>query len=648
MVHTESLGRRFGQRELWIWGIERDFNKGNSEWQLRFANRVSRRELFNANHMSPSDMSSLLSRLDANPPQLIVSGTQAAYEIGLFAAERGIRIRPQRGLISTAETLHDFMRQEIEEVFGCPVYDRYGSREVGDIAGQCREREGLHVFPWSVYLEIVDDEGQRVPAGTPGNVLVTSLANFAMLLIRYAIGDRATLATETACPCGRQGQKLSEVRGRATDMFRCEDGTVVDYGGLIELLYFRPWVRRFQIIQHEYSRFEFLVELNHGLEPAASELDEIRAGVGEEWGTTAESSLGSSTAWKHQHRASSVSQSRMSTDGSSPTDLCLARAQGKRRAGPLSTLLLFWREARSLLTNSLNIMGTTVVTSLLGYVYWVLAARLYSPSAVGLAAALLSAMSLAALLTYMGVGATVIQLLSGRTRGPDRSRLVTAAVLTTVVSGTLGGIVLVVVLPALSAQFDLLRASPWVSLVLAFGVLCTSLGTLVDDTTVAQRTARGMLMRNTAFSLIKIGILVLPLCVALGAGGVLLSWVVGAAATVVAGLLLLPRLVPGFKASLKGVIGEVRKIVRELAGNHLITLGGMVPILMLPVLVTIRLNATQAGYFYTTWRVGGLFFMVSPAVASALFAEGAHDPADVARKARSRLALSLRFLSPRP
>jgi phenylacetate-CoA ligase len=189
-------------------------------------------------------------------------------------------VSPQKGIIATAETLYDFMRDEIESAFRCPVYNRYGSREVGDIAGQCNERTGLHVFPWSVYVEIVGDDGMPVPAGTPGNVLVTSLANYAMPLIRYAIGDRATLAEDVSCPCGRKGQVLAEIQGRATDMFRCEDGTIVDYGGLIELLYFRPWVRRFQVVQHDYERFEFLVEPNGSLKPSAGELDEIRAGVG--------------------------------------------------------------------------------------------------------------------------------------------------------------------------------------------------------------------------------------------------------------------------------------------------------------------------------------------------------------------------------
>ena len=148
------------------------------------------------------------------------------------------------------------MRDELESVFGCRAYNRYGSAEVGDIAGQCNEAKGLHVFPWTVYLEIVDDDGRLVSPGTPGDVIVTSLANLAMPLIRYAIGDRATMIEDVDCTCGRHGQMITDLEGRTTDMFRCQDGTIVDYGSLIELLYFRSWIRRFQIVQHDYDRFE--------------------------------------------------------------------------------------------------------------------------------------------------------------------------------------------------------------------------------------------------------------------------------------------------------------------------------------------------------------------------------------------------------
>ena len=295
MVYSASLGRRFGERELYISADRRLLPAGEQSqvagtdgaslpdlqgWPLRMANFVSRRELFNAYQMRPADIVDLLRKLDANPPRLIVSYAQAAYEIARFARENEISVRPQQALLCTAETLHDFMREEIESVFGdCAVYNRYGSHEVGDIGGECEEHGVLHVFPWTVYVEVVDDDGRLVPPGTPGNVLVTSLANLAMPLIRYAIGDRATLAVDEGCACGRKGQALAEILGRSADMFRLRDGSMVGPEYFIDLLRVRPWIERFQVVQHEYERVEILAELAGAQQPAPKELDGIRQSV---------------------------------------------------------------------------------------------------------------------------------------------------------------------------------------------------------------------------------------------------------------------------------------------------------------------------------------------------------------------------------
>ena len=67
-------------------------------------------------------------------------------------------------------------------------------------------------------------------------------------------------------------------------MFRCQDGTIVDYGSLIELLYFRSWIRRFQIVQHDYDRFEFVIERSESGKIESKELEEIRSGVTEAMG----------------------------------------------------------------------------------------------------------------------------------------------------------------------------------------------------------------------------------------------------------------------------------------------------------------------------------------------------------------------------
>jgi phenylacetate-CoA ligase len=65
------------------------------------------------------------------------------------------------------------------------------------------------VAPWGNYLEVVDAGGWALPAGEEGQIVITCLTNYAMPLIRYAIGDAGSLAPAGTCICGRDCQRLT-------------------------------------------------------------------------------------------------------------------------------------------------------------------------------------------------------------------------------------------------------------------------------------------------------------------------------------------------------------------------------------------------------------------------------------------------------
>jgi phenylacetate-CoA ligase len=74
-----------------------------------------------------------------------------------------------------------------------------------------------------------------------------------MPLIRYKIGDRGVLSSDSTTPSGLRGQILLKVSGRNVDMFRCQDGTLIDGEYFTHIVYFRDWVRKFQFIQKDYD-----------------------------------------------------------------------------------------------------------------------------------------------------------------------------------------------------------------------------------------------------------------------------------------------------------------------------------------------------------------------------------------------------------
>jgi phenylacetate-CoA ligase len=158
-----------------------------------------------------------------------------------------------RAIFTFGETLRPDTRAEIEAQLG-PVIDRYAAEELGLIASQC-EHGGYHVPDEVVLVEIVDDAGRPLPPGMPGRVLLTALYNYAMPLIRYAIGDVAARAA-APCPCGRHLTRLERIGGRERNMFRLPDGRRVwPYLPFYELTRFFGF-RQLQVVQRRVDHVE--------------------------------------------------------------------------------------------------------------------------------------------------------------------------------------------------------------------------------------------------------------------------------------------------------------------------------------------------------------------------------------------------------
>ena len=291
----------------------------------------------------------------------------------------------------------------------------------------------------------------------------------------------------------------------------------------------------------------------------------------------------------------------------------------------------------SLLRNSLYIMGTNIVTAVLGYCFWIVATHIYSTYDVGLAAALISVMLLASTFSNLGVGSTMVQLLPRRESGRAWSLTLNAGWAIGIFTGLLAGIIVVVVLPFTSQQFAIISHHLGYALTIIVGVPLMTLSLLLDQTFVAERIARNMLLRNVVVAVLKIPLMVLAvlILVQVGALGIFSSWVLASAIALIGAILLIIRLGRGYCLAVRGIVGQIRSMLSSLAGHHFINLGGLTPSYLLPVIVAARLSPTDNAYFYTTTKLGDFFFMSSSAVAIALFAEGSHTTGSLRQKVRS-------------
>ncbi|HEX3457069.1 MAG TPA: AMP-binding protein, partial [Candidatus Baltobacteraceae bacterium] len=132
------------------------------------------------------------------------------------AAERLGRGLPQIATLCTSsEVLTPATRARIERAFGGRLYDVYGSTEFKEVAWQCRAGR-YHTNFESVYVE-------PRPADTPAPVVLTTLCNLTMPLLRFDIGDQASF-TDEPCPCGRAGQTMQSFLGREGDTIALPSG----------------------------------------------------------------------------------------------------------------------------------------------------------------------------------------------------------------------------------------------------------------------------------------------------------------------------------------------------------------------------------------------------------------------------------------
>ena len=250
--HNGFVDWHIGDKTAVLWGASRDMPDIRLKQKLRNY-LIDRTLFFNTAGFQPEEMAAFNQQLKKFRPKVILA---YANSIGLFAnylKNQGITVYSPQAIVTSAEMLTPDNRQLIEDVFGAPVYNRYGSREFSVIASECLERDGLHVMQEGLYLEIMKD-GRSVKPGEVGELFVTDLLNFGMPLIRYRIGDAASWK-QGDCRCGRGLARLTNIAGRTTDFLVGYDGRLCSGAVLtVAMVAQRPSLGQIQLEQNQRGR----------------------------------------------------------------------------------------------------------------------------------------------------------------------------------------------------------------------------------------------------------------------------------------------------------------------------------------------------------------------------------------------------------
>lgn len=142
---------------------------------------------------------------------LVAAPTQLRALLALPSQAFGI----VRAVLSSAEPLPGDLRAELQAAWGCEVFDHWGMTETGYGGGvECAAHSGYHLREADVLVEIAaPGSGAPLPPGAVGEIVVTTLGERAMPLVRYRTGDAACWLSGP-CPCGSPLGRLGRVPGR--------------------------------------------------------------------------------------------------------------------------------------------------------------------------------------------------------------------------------------------------------------------------------------------------------------------------------------------------------------------------------------------------------------------------------------------------
>ena len=264
--HDQWSGWQLGDPFALIWGASRDLTGLRSFRQALVNKGVFRTIQLDAFDMSEAVMEGFVTRLEETNPPMILGYANALFQFARYLHQRHPQhhIRP-KGVVSSAETLTAEARAVIQEVFRCPVLNRYGSREVGLVASECPERAGLHINMDNVVVEILGPDGNPVLPGESGDIAVTDLWNYGMPLIRYRMEDRGHFLAET-CSCGRTLPLMGQIEGRRSDFLVAANGKLVHGEYYTHLFYGIPAIRKFQLVQESLELVTLKLVLGEALE----------------------------------------------------------------------------------------------------------------------------------------------------------------------------------------------------------------------------------------------------------------------------------------------------------------------------------------------------------------------------------------------
>ena len=294
----------------------------------------------------------------------------------------------------------------------------------------------------------------------------------------------------------------------------------------------------------------------------------------------------------------------------------------------------------SLYKNSIFLMLNSGIMAALGFISWLICARLFSAHEVGLATTIISVMGLIGSFSLFGLDSGLIRYLpKSKIKNNKINTCFTLVAIVTIIISS----IFILGLEKFSPDLLFIKENLLLGFSFIFFMVIYSWNSLISSIFISFRKAYLVLTKGSIFGLLRV---VLPFAfVGLGAYGIFSSYMIAMLAGFLAVFIIL---IFKFKYRPKFVFYDkvIKKIGRYSFGNYVAGFIGGLSLLVLPLIITNTINPTTTAYYFVAIQIANLLFVIPSSTTNSLFAEGSNDESKLKEKTRSAIKIITFILIP--
>jgi O-antigen/teichoic acid export membrane protein len=280
--------------------------------------------------------------------------------------------------------------------------------------------------------------------------------------------------------------------------------------------------------------------------------------------------------------------------------------------------------------SSMWLIADSVVATGLGFFFWAINTRLFSPEEVGIASTLLAAAGLRVVLSQLGFDVAFMRYLPGLKK---KNNMINSCFSVGAIAAFILGLAFVLNVNEILPELGLLKENILYGAFFVVFVVFDLLSVLLGSVFIALRGSRLVFYRDVTFGILK---LLFPfLFVTLGAYGIFSSWMVAVIASFV-----LILLYSGYKIRFEIHKRVIKNIFRFTTVNYASNFLSIAPGLVLPLMITHLINPTTTAYFYIDWMIASMLFVIPIAVSKSLLTEGSRGQKNLKKKVNKALGFT--------